>query len=156
MVLRPTVIWSQHFKGMYSSRTFCPLKISSFITSEFDYSVMHHHITEVQTPYDHSIQYTGVAHLTLVSRPFHGTQVHNRSTYCFVCHDVPRNTPTWYILLYIMTFHKIQLYDTSYFVCNKDIPLNTPVWYILLCMYGLHLHDTAYSVRQYTVYISHL
>jgi hypothetical protein len=115
---------------------------------------MHHPITEVQTPYDHSIQYTGVAHLTLVSRLFHGTQVHNRSTYYFVCHDVPRNTPTWYILLHIMTFHKIQLYDTSYFVCNKNIPLNTPVWYILLCMYGLHLHDTAYSVCQYTVYIT--
>jgi hypothetical protein len=74
----------------------------------------------MQTPYGYSIQYAGVAHLTLVSTLFHGTQERNRSNFYFVCHDVPRNKPTWYILLYVMTFHTIQLYDTSYFVC-KDI-----------------------------------
>lgn len=44
---------------------------------------MHHNITEMQTTYGHSIQYADVAHLTLVSRLFHGTQV---------CNDIPYNT----------------------------------------------------------------
>ena len=114
----------------------------------------------MQTPYNYSIQYAGVAHLTLVSKLFHGTQVHNRSTFHFVCHDVPSNKPTWYILLYVMTFKcTCMIHSTSYvwtmlsqyilLVCNlhstQYICMIQPILYVNT-LYISQMQDASYTV----------